>query len=213
MSPKILFVTALLYVLSLELAAQSDDYIPNEKPLDFRRTFAVSYAVATPLGGLSQDFAPWSYSGVMGRYCSYAHHDLTVGLGMSWISFYGHDDRATQLFEGGAVTAEAMRFYNNFAATINGHYSLVYERDYRIFAGLDVGLYYNTTELRLGHLVKKSTQWIPGFSPELGVMQSISHSDRIVLQTILRYTFVPVQTEWFDYAQYISLDCGIMLRL
>ncbi len=209
-----LIITPLMFLaLPFMAHAQSDKYIPNEKPLDFRRTFAVSYVMATPLAGLSRHFEPWSYSGVMARYCSYARHNLTVGVGMSWISFYGHDSRATQYFPNGAITAEAMRFYNNFSATINSHYSLVYERDYRIFVGADGGIYYNTTELRLGHLIQQDYKWSLGISPELGVMQSISRSDRLVVQAVLRYTLVPVRTEWFTTAQYLSLDCGLMLRL
>ena len=68
-------------------------------------------------------------------------------------------------------------------------------------------------ELRLGHLIQQDYKWSLGISPELGVMQSISRSDRLVVQAVLRYTLVPVRTEWFTTAQYLSLDCGLMLRL
>ncbi len=213
MNAKQILIALIFIILPTISVAQSDEYVPNEKPLDFRRTISISYAVATPVARMSKHFSPWSYSGIVGRYCSYARHNLTVGVGMSWISFYGYDDRATQYFPGGAVTAEAMRFYNNFSATINSHYSLIYERNYRIFAGADAGLYYNSTELRLGHLVKQDDQWTIGISPELGAMRSISKSDRIVLQAVFRYTIVPFYTEWFNTAQYLSLDCGLMLRL
>lgn len=54
-----LIITPLMFLaLPFMAHAQSDKYIPNEKPLDFRRTFAVSYVMATPLAGLSRHFEP-----------------------------------------------------------------------------------------------------------------------------------------------------------
>lgn len=199
--------------LSLHSYSQSDEYIPNVKPLEFKRHFGMGYSLGTPVSEMSKHFKPWSYSGAYGEYKSYIKDNLTIGVEMAWISFYGESERETHLLENGAITAQTLRFYNNLNAILTCNYNILYDTKYQIFVGLASGFFYNSEELRIGNLTQRQNKWTLGVLPECGFYRAFSQSGRWGMSLTARYNYVMYQSLYFQSAEYISFKVGTVLRL
>lgn len=193
--------------------SQSDEYIPNIKPLEFKKYFGVGYSIGTPVSEMSENFSPWSYSGAFGEYKSYIKDNLTVGVEMAWISFYGESERETYQIENGAITGQLLRFYNNLSSAITCTYNVLYDTKYQIFIGCGAGLFYNNEELRIGNLTQRDTKWTIGVMPECGFYRSLTPSGQLGISFTTRYNYVPYRSVYFDSAQYINFKIGSALRL
>jgi len=207
------YTTLFACIIPLCVHAQSDEYIPNEKPLDFKRYFAIGYTIGSPVADMSQHFEPWSYSGLFGEYRGYVKDNFSVGVELGWISFYGKGQRETYQWGNGAITAQAYRFYNTLGANITARYSLLYDKKYNVFAGIAPGIHYNTSELRLGYLKQTDNKWTLGIAPELGGFQSLSKSGIIGMQISVRFNYIFFKTQCFDATQFISCKTGLVVRL
>jgi hypothetical protein len=109
----------------------------------FDKLFFISWTANTPLA--NQDFAgePTARGARLG-YRELFRENATIGLDVTMATYDQYIPRQTYYSPGSAFTTDFTHFVNTYGATVSGEYLFFQERRLMPYAGVGVGVAYNT---------------------------------------------------------------------
>jgi len=175
-----------------------------------QRMLHLSYSTAAPIGTYQDYVSEYSWQGLEVGYQKEIGKNLTVGFSYRWQKFYEKKDRATYVFDNGAITSSlyTYSFVNNFNATLN--YYLNNATKITPYFSIAAGPAFVKNRLVIGFVDLDDNSWKIGLSPQVGIMIDINKSFAIDLKC--NYNYLPLQYERFKSIQYIGASIGIVWR-
>ncbi len=112
--------------------------------------------------------------------------NISGGLSLGWNIF---DQRIAEPITidqegfGGTISGTQIRYVNAFPILANAHYYIGKRKDFRVFLGGGVGVYYILQRLDLGVWMLESNNWHFGLAPEAGVLIPLDDGQTHIIVT------------------------------
>jgi hypothetical protein len=165
----------ILFICALSTTSFSQEFISN-----------FTWNFGFPADKLSEFIPNNSYKGfgIEGR--RFLNKNISAGLSLGWNIFDQRTSDPIMIDEegfGGTVSGTQIRYVNAFPILANAHYYIGKRRDFRVFLGGGVGVYYILQRLDLGVWMLESNNWHFGIAPEAGILVPLGDGQSHIIVT------------------------------
>ena len=170
---KLKYIITLLFLFTVSSFAQ--EFITD-----------ITWNMAFQNSKLKEYISDNSFKGVGLEGRRFLEKNISVGLKFGWNIFDQRVDKPIEIDGenyGGTISGTQVRHINSFPLMANIHYYYGKRRNFRLFAGLNTGMYYIVQRLDLGVWRLESSNWHFGLAPEVGFLIPFGGGDSQLIVT------------------------------